>query len=83
MRAHKVKKEPWTMKCVQCGKPIDVEDWGHTCILVNSDGDFVCSQKCKDDRVREQDYFVQNILSDDTRFALWLGVPVEWIADKS
>jgi len=61
-------------KGVQCSKEISPE-FESNAIVLNCDGDFVCSIKCKEDHDREIDYFCGTILTDDRRFAQWLGVP--------
>lgn len=64
------------MKCDFCKKEIVNE---LEAVLVSCDGDFVCSQACKEKREREMDHFYNVILPDDKKFAEWLGVPKEWI----
>jgi hypothetical protein len=70
------------MKCDYCGKSIDPE-WDRDCILVNGDGDFVCSKNCFDKREKEKNDFLENILPDDRKFAEWLGVPLQWIQPRA
>jgi hypothetical protein len=62
------------MKCTHCQKEIINE---LEAILVSSDGDFVCSKKCKEDREREMEHFYNEVLPDDQKFAAWLGVPTD------
>ena len=62
------------MKCILCEK--EIHEYG---ILVNADGDFVCSQECFDKREKIMAHFFEHILTDDKKFAEWLGVPEEWV----
>lgn len=50
------------MRCFQCKKEIKYE---HKSILLNTDGDFACDEKCKSDFIKERDKFFENI-GDDT-----------------
>jgi len=58
--------------------PLDSPDrvrWG-------CDGDVACNQHCYDEARKQMDYFCGTILTDDNRFAAWIGVPVEWVKKK-
>ena len=61
------------MKCSneKCKKDVDPE-WDHECILINCDGDFVCSQKCKNEYEQQKDYFYEHILPNEEKFKSWL-----------
>lgn len=65
------------MKCLVCQKAVDLE-FGLG-ILVNTDGDCVCSQDCFDKREKIKEHFFEHILTNDEKFAEWLGVPKDWI----
>lgn len=58
------------IKCTFCKK--DAERFG-TAILLNQDGDFVCSEDCKLKYNREKDKFFNEIIHDDSKFFSWLG----------
>jgi len=52
-------------------------------VLWGCDGDFACCQKCYDETRKQMDYFCGTILTDDSKFANWLGVPEKWVKKKS
>lgn len=57
------------IKCIQCGE--NAEKHG-TEILINSDGDFVCSEKCKQQYEKERERFFNEIINDDKKFNNWM-----------
>lgn len=59
------------IKCTQCGR--DVEADGNIGILINSDGDFVCNDVCKNKYEKARDHFFDVIIQDDKKFLTWLG----------
>ena len=72
----------WEMSgCSFCGKVCD-PDMGDGYIILNCDGDYVCSKECEEAHRKEMDHFCGTILNDDAMFAKWLGVPVEMVRTK-
>lgn len=62
------------MKCVNenCDKdPMDSPDW----VPWGLDFDACCNQHCYDEARKQMDYFCRSVLTSDTRFAAWLGIP--------
>jgi hypothetical protein len=43
------------------------------------DGDMCCNQHCYDQACEQMDHFCSNVLTNDSSFASWLGVPEEWV----
>ena len=41
------------------------------------DGDACCNQECYDEARKQMDHFCSVTLADDSKFAAWIGVPVE------
>jgi hypothetical protein len=57
------------MKCLGCGREFDIEWEG---MIIDQDGDGVCSQACKKKYEKERDYFCAVILPSDELFGRWL-----------
>ena len=57
------------MNCIQCKKKSS-SDYGF--ILISQDGDFVCSEKCKEQYDKEMKYFLDVTINDDELFEQWL-----------
>jgi len=55
-----------SMKCYQCGKII--EDG----IILDEDGDIVCSEECKVQFEKERELFFNTIVHDDVLFEKWM-----------
>lgn len=43
------------------------------------DFDMACNQQCYDEACKQRDHFFNNVITDDRKFASWLGVPKKWI----
>lgn len=54
------------MKCFQCKKELT-----NSYILINQDGDFVCSEICKNNYEKDRDQFF-SIIDDIERIENWL-----------
>jgi hypothetical protein len=57
------------VKCIACGNEIKDE---LKAILMSSDGDFVCDEKCKKKWEDEIEEFHKTIGNDPERFERWL-----------
>lgn len=55
------------MKCVQCYNEMYIDG-----ILINVDGDAVCSDECKTLYEADRDYFFEHIVDDEERCKKWL-----------
>ena len=55
------------MKCTQCNK--DFHGKGE---LLNADGDFACSVKCKNKYIKERDIFFNTIVHCPIKTKAWL-----------
>ena len=58
------------MKCSQCHKEINNE---LDMVLINVDGDFVCSKQCQSDYEVEKNHFLNNIIHDDRKYSKWIS----------
>jgi predicted nucleic acid-binding Zn ribbon protein len=64
------------MGCVQCGKSYGEATNYH---IIGVDGDFACSDECKEAYEKERDHFLNTVIHDDALFANWMGVSVSWV----
>ena len=48
-------------------------------VLWGCDGDWACNQHCYDEARKQMDYFCGTVLTNDRKFANWLGVPEDWV----
>lgn len=55
------------MKCIQCDKQFYSGG-----ILVSSDGDFVCSERCKEAFITSEKEFMDTVVNDPIKFKEWL-----------
>lgn len=55
------------IKCCNCDGDADVP--GAICISI--DGDFVCSQKCKEEYERKREHFLSVVVHDDAKMDAW------------
>ena len=55
------------MSCFQCNKSLP--EYG--AILISCDGDFVCSEKCKEEYEKEKTHFFNVIIHDDKLMEKW------------
>lgn len=65
-------------KCVNenCNKnPFDNPNW----VPWGFDFDACCDQNCYEEARKQMDNFCENILPDNKKLAVYLGVPEEWI----
>lgn len=46
------------------------------------DFDLACNQHCYDEARKQMDHFCGNILTNDKKFASWLGVSEKWVKNK-
>ena len=60
--------------CTCCGKDAERFD---TAICINTDGDHVCSEKCKEIYEAEREKFFNVTIQDDKLFSEWLGVKIK------
>lgn len=64
--------------CVYCGR--DVESYSLIGgVLVSPDGDFACSEICAEKYRYDWDHFNRETITDDQKFASWLGVPLSFL----
>jgi len=56
------------MRCFQCHKEIENE---LDMVLLNVDGDIVCSQKCKNDFEIEKEHFLNVTIHSDKLMKQW------------
>lgn len=64
--------------CSICGK--ECEPGIDRYIILNNDGDYVCSEECERKHNEEKDHFFNNILPNDGLFADWMGVPRQMVS---
>ena len=55
------------MNCSHCGKKIEGNG-----VLINTDGDFVCNDKCKNGYEKERDHFFDDIVQSPEKTEAWL-----------
>ena len=55
------------MKCFNCG--VEISGSG---IRVSADADFCCSRECKDKHNEAKDFFFDEVIHDDRKFAAWM-----------
>lgn len=60
--------------CSHCGKDVEANEINGGQLL-NSDGDFVCDDKCKVAYEKGRDHFFDTIIPDDKKFYSWMGIP--------
>jgi len=51
-------------------------------VMWGCDADWCCNQQCYDAARRQMDHFCSNVLTNDSAFASWLGVPEEQVRSK-
>ncbi len=44
----------------------------HNGVLLNADGDFACSESCKNTQKKEKEYFFSTLIYDPERMENWL-----------
>lgn len=54
------------MRCCQCHKLFEYDG-----IIVTVDGDAVCSRECEIEYCEERDYFLNEVISNDTKYNEW------------
>jgi len=63
------------MKCTVCEN--QCLEYGAK--LLTIDGDFACSDLCKEQYEKERDHFLNTVIHDDQLFSNWLGVDISEI----
>lgn len=54
------------MRCSNCQKVFHGNG-----MLLTTDGDFACGQKCNDEWNRKKDHFLNTVISDDRLYGEW------------
>lgn len=52
-------------------------------VLWGCDGDFCCDQHCYNEARKQMDHFCSTVLTNDSSFASWMGVPEEWVKTEN
>ncbi len=57
-------------KCIHCGK--EINEFSGESVMVGCDGDSCCSRECKVKHDEAKDFFYDEVIHDDRKFAAWM-----------